>query len=251
MPGAGRPSPSGSAHWKDQAEKWRAKEASGSGNSMADHFQDIRSWLGGEDKSVMHGDEEEAQGLLGLAHKGMHSVAERAGNAAGNMGANLGGNMGTAMQVAAIGRQRWLGFAALLVIGCILMSLSFACLPLIVLAPHKFAFVFTSGSLCFFGAFSVLKGTNAFIAHLFSRERLWLSMGYLGSMAGTLWASLWYRSTLLTMVFSAVQISELLWFFVSYIPGGSSLLGVVCEGLRALLRKCCWSCCVRGIHVPI
>merc|ERR1719282_478934 len=126
----------------------------------------MKSWLGGEDKTVMQGNEEETQGLLGYAQQSMQNVAERAGSAAGNMagnmGANFGGKMGAAIEVASIGRQRWLGFAVLLMIGCALMSISFACLPLIVLAPHKFAFVFTSGSLCFLGAFSVLRGVNNF-----------------------------------------------------------------------------------------
>merc|ERR1719356_756531 len=104
--------------------------------------------------------------------------------------------------------------------------ISFASLPLIIIMPHKFAFVFTGGSLCFLGSFSALRGTGALISHLTAPDRLMLSFGYVGSMVGTLWASMWYRSTLLTMVFCSIQIVELLWFFASYIPGAPAVLGV-------------------------
>merc|ERR1719433_767114 len=161
------------------------------------------------------GTEEETQGLLGLAQQGLQNVTEKAGGAVGR---NLSGSLGMAAQVAAIGQQQWIMFAVLLAFGCLLMASAIGFLPLIVLAPHKFASVFTTGSLCFLGSFAALKGIGPFVAHLTSSERLPLSAAYFGSMLATLWASLWYRSSLLTMVFSGIQISQLLWFFVSYIP---------------------------------
>lgn len=159
--------------------------------------------------------------------------------------------MGVAVQAASIGRQQWICFFVLLLIGCLLMCISFASLPLIVLAPHKFAGVFTMGSLCFLGSFSALKGFGSFVAHLTSKDRLTLSAGYIGSMAGTLWASLWYRSTLLTIAFTVVQVSQLLWFFVSYIPGGSAVLGFLCDSCSQALRRACCGCCGKPGSVPL
>merc|ERR1719436_2191781 len=150
-----------------------------------------------------YGTEEETQGLLGLAQQRLQNVAEKGATA---IGGSLGGQMGMAMQVATISRQQWIGFFILLGIGCLLMAISFASLPFIVLAPHKFATVFTTGSICILGSLAFLKGVASFTAHLTSRERLPFSVGYIGSMAGTLWASMWYHSTMLTMVFSMVQI---------------------------------------------
>mmetsp|Transcript_67616 Transcript_67616/g.213960 ORF Transcript_67616/g.213960 Transcript_67616/m.213960 type:complete len:241 (+) Transcript_67616:57-779(+) len=240
MPGAGRPNLGGAASWREQAAKWRADDpidapaVGRSGSPLAM----LGSWLGrAEDQGPAC--EEETQRLLGLAQGGLQSVAEKAGGAIG---------LGTAMQAATIGRQQWINFAVLLLLGLLLMSISTASFPLIVLAPHKFAGMFTTGSLCILGSFAALRGFGNFAVHLTSPERLPFSAAYLGSMVGTIWASLWARSALLTIVFSAVQISQLLWFFVSYIPGGSSVLGFVCDALK---QACCGCCCRKGGSVPL
>lgn len=240
MPGAWgqKKAPNGAAAWREQAELWRTQK---------DTIDDVESgfifslsrWLGGgDDHRVLHGTDEEQQGLLGKAQKSLSNMAERTGDAV------TGSSMGAMLQVASISRERWAAFFALLATGALLMAASLWMLPLLVLAPQKFAGMFTTGSLCFLASFAALKGPATFTAHLFSGGRLFLSAGYVGSMAATLWASMWYRSTLLTMVFSVLQISQLLWFAASYIPGGSMLLGFVCDGMSVgLKRLCCASCC--------
>ncbi|CAE7832431.1 unnamed protein product [Symbiodinium sp. KB8] len=109
----------------------------------------------------------------------------------------------------AISRERWMTFFGGALLGCFLMSLAFVFLPIVVLMPQKFALLFTLGSLCFLGSFSALRGHAAFARHLFSRSRLPFTLTYSLSMGGTLWASLIYRSYLLTIAFSAVQVSSL------------------------------------------
>jgi len=235
MPGAARPALIGSANWKEQAAKWKNAEdpIDGAGNGI----RDTVSWLmggGGDGKPV--GTEEETQGLLSVAQQGLQNLAGSAGNAA------TGGKLGTAMQMATIGQQQWMYFGIFFAIGCLLMGLSFMSLPLVVLAPQKFASVFTTGNICFLGSFCALKGFNNFLAHLVSKERLPLTLGYFGSMAGTLWACLWYRSTILTIVCLVAQVSQLLWFFVSYIPGGSSVLICVCDSCSGAMRRACCGC---------
>merc|ERR1740121_3468583 len=114
----------------------------------------------------------------------------------------------------------------------------------LVLMPHKFATVFTGGSLCFMSSFTVLKGPGALYEHMTHPSRLWLSAGYVGSMAGTLWASMWYPSAILTLAFCVLQIIELLWFFASYIPGGTMIMGVLSDAVKGVCRKlCCGMCC--------
>ncbi|CAK9110677.1 unnamed protein product [Durusdinium trenchii] len=202
-----------------------------------------QQWIMGEDARSMQGTDEEAQGLIAYANyaqQSMKGVAERAGGA-------IGGHMGFAMQAATISTQAWITFFVLLILGGLLMAASFASLPMLLLAPQKFAFVFTTGSACILGALCSLKGMQAFLAHLTTPERRPLSIGFLGSMAGTLWASMWYRSALLTIVFSVAQISSLLWFFISYIPGGAYVMGLVCDFLKGALRHvCCNSCSSKG-----
>jgi len=207
--------------------------ARGSGG-IAGHLTELGLWKGVvEDK--YYGSEEETQGLLGFAEKSFRKA-----------GSKLGGHMGAAMQVATISRERWLAFGILIATSCVLMAMAATSLPLIVLAPHHFAFVFTMGSACFLLSFAALKGLGDLTAHLMSRERRALSLSYVGSMIGTLWASMWLRSFILTLIFSGVQIVQLLWFFTAYIPGGHTVLGSVCDVLKSACKGFCLSNCLPG-----
>ncbi|CAK9011527.1 unnamed protein product [Durusdinium trenchii] len=149
----------------------------------------------------------------------------------------------------AISRERWMMFFGGALLGCFLMSLAFFFLPMVVLAPQKFALLFTLGSLCFLGSFSALRGHSAFLRHLLSRSRLIFTLTYAMSMVGTLWASLVYRSYLLAIAFSAVQVSALSWFLVSYIPGGRRALGFV-TGMAWRICKGCCKCASKGSLLP-
>ena len=71
-------------------------------------------------------------------------------------------------------------------------------------------------------------------------ERLPFTGSYLDSILGTLYSSLWLKSYLLSIFFSAVQVLALLWYVSSYFPGGSSgmkmLLGSCSSGFSALVK---------------
>lgn len=198
----------------------------------------MMSFVSGEQPPT--GSEEETQGLLGKATEGLQNVAKRAS-----------GQYAAAMEMAVISRERWMAFFVLLAFGALLMAAAFASLPLILIAPHKFAGVFTLGSLCILSSFASLKGFSAFGAHLMSSERLPLSAAYIGSIGATLWASMWYRSTLLTMGFSGVQILALLWFFVAYIPGGTMVLRYVQDAVCQGCGSCCCGMCVKPGSIPL
>mmetsp|Transcript_41072 Transcript_41072/g.89749 ORF Transcript_41072/g.89749 Transcript_41072/m.89749 type:complete len:146 (-) Transcript_41072:83-520(-) len=123
-------------------------------------------------------------------------------------------------------------------------------LPMIVFAPQKFALLFTLGSLCFMASFSILRGHIAFFRHLISRSRILFSTTYVLSMLGTLWASLVYRSYVLTVVFSSVQVTALVWFLVSYIPGGRRALGFAWSIAWRFMRGCT-KCVTKGSLLPL
>merc|ERR1712194_861215 len=146
---------------------------------------------------------------------------------------------GTTISENAISRQRWTTFFLGAVLGVGLMSLGLFFLPMIIFAPQKFALLFTLGSLSFMTSFSALRGHHAFLRHLLSRQRALFSAVYITSMVGTLWAALLYRSFVLTLAFSGVQIAALGWFLVSYIPGGRRALGFATGMGWRLARGCC------------
>mmetsp|Transcript_83241 Transcript_83241/g.156649 ORF Transcript_83241/g.156649 Transcript_83241/m.156649 type:complete len:317 (-) Transcript_83241:34-984(-) len=173
------------------------------------------------------------------AQKGVQSAV--AGSIAATRSAgNVARSASTSISEVAISRRTWSYFFGYAFLGTMLISLAFGFLPMIVFAPQKFALLFTLGSLCFLSSFSVLRGHSAFIRHLLSRSRALFTVTYATSMVGTLWASLVYRSYVLTMLFSIVQVCVLAWFLVSYIPGGRQTLRLFTGIGWRMAKGCCF-----------
>jgi len=200
------------------------------------------TWLGGNEE--VEGTDEESQGLLSMAQKSITNVASQAGE-------KMGGQFGMAMQVATIGQEAWTMFFIFLGIGCVLIAGSITFLPLLMFAPQKFATAFTLGSVCILFSLAALKGIGPLVSHLTSVQRLPFSLWYFGSLAGTLYASLWRKSTTLTIVFSVMQLGNLLWFLLSYIPGGSWAMGTLQDALCGGLRKLCCGCFSSNSSIPL
>mmetsp|Transcript_2465 Transcript_2465/g.5857 ORF Transcript_2465/g.5857 Transcript_2465/m.5857 type:complete len:243 (-) Transcript_2465:1439-2167(-) len=119
--------------------------------------------------------------------------------------------------------QQFTYFAAFLGGGIFFLALAFTiALPVIVIAPAKFAFSFTVGCALIMSAFAALKGWRAQVNHMMQRERLPFSLGYLGSMLGTLYAALVMHSYILSIACSGAQVVALLYYVMSYFPGGAA-----------------------------
>lgn len=71
-------------------------------------------------------------------------------------------------------------------------------------------------------SFFFLWGPLAYLKHMFSRERLVLTIGYGGTLFATLYCALHLQSTPFTVLFAVGQIVTLLWTVVSNIPGGTT-----------------------------
>ena len=119
-------------------------------------------------------------------------------------------------------KQRIMGFVLCLLMGTFCFSLATLYIPLLVLKARKFALLYTFGSLFIISSFSLLWGPMSHFKHLFSVQRLPFTTAYFGSMLATLYFSLWLRSTVLTVIFAVIQILALVWYIVSYIPGGQT-----------------------------
>lgn len=118
-------------------------------------------------------------------------------------------------------------FFALLGAGALFLLLSFfVFLPVLVVAPAKFALTFSLGSGLTMAAPFALKGIRAHADHILSRDRLPFTAAYVGSLVVTLWAAVGLRSYLLSLISCAVQVAALAYYAASYVPGGAS-------GLRA------------------
>ncbi|XP_059168387.1 uncharacterized protein LOC131950299 [Physella acuta] len=117
-------------------------------------------------------------------------------------------------------KQRIVGFIICLLMGTFCLSLASLYIPFLVLKARKFALLYTLGSLFVLSSFALLWGPMHHLKHLFSIGRLPFTLTYFGAMFATLYFSLWAKSTILTVVFAVAQIVALVWYIVSYIPGG-------------------------------
>ncbi|KAI5712619.1 protein transport protein SFT2-like isoform X1 [Diaphorina citri] len=127
--------------------------------------------------------------------------------------------------------QRLIGFCICLSMSSICFVLAALYLPVLVFKARKFAMLFTLASLFFLSSFGFLWGPWIHLKHLFSREKLPFSLCYGSTLIGTLYCAMWLHSTPLTVLLAVMQVIALLWFLVSYIPGGQT-------GLSFFTRIC-------------
>ncbi|PFX24154.1 protein transport protein SFT2-like [Stylophora pistillata] len=118
--------------------------------------------------------------------------------------------------------QRITGFFLFLLLGIFCFVMAGLIAPVMLLKARKFVLLYTMGSLFTIGSFSLLWGPVNHIKHLCSLERLPFTAAYFGSMFATLYMAMIVKSTILTAVCALVQILSLIWYFVSYIPGGTT-----------------------------
>ncbi|KAK3250682.1 hypothetical protein CYMTET_39949 [Cymbomonas tetramitiformis] len=150
--------------------------------------------------------------------------------------------------------KRLMYFGLLVFMGGFFMVLAiFVGLPVVILAPAKFAICFTMSSLCNMGAVTAIRGPQQQLNHLVAPERLPFSACYLTSMLGTLWAAMIYHSYMLSIIFSAVQVCALAYYMATFFPGGTSGLKMISQILFRTLKpffvafgKCLGMTCSAG-----
>uniref|UniRef100_A0A0E0LDE3 Fructose-bisphosphate aldolase n=1 Tax=Oryza punctata TaxID=4537 RepID=A0A0E0LDE3_ORYPU len=97
-------------------------------------------------------------------------------------------------------------FGLFLASGIFLVFIAFTIfLPVMVIMPQKFAICFTAGCAFIIGSFFALKGPKNQLYHMISKERLPFTMGFVGSMAATIYVSMVLHSYILSVFFSCLQ----------------------------------------------
>jgi len=132
-------------------------------------------------------------------------------------------------------KQRIIGFMTSLVLGTICFGLAISFLPMLVINPRKFSLLFSLGSLFTISSFSFLWGPYNHITHLFSKERLPFTLVYFTTLIGTLYFAMGLQSAILTPIAAVLQVIALVWFVISYIPGGQT-------GLKFFTKLCSGFC---------
>ncbi|KAI8321239.1 SFT2-like protein, partial [Martensiomyces pterosporus] len=117
---------------------------------------------------------------------------------------------------------RWIGFGGCAVLALFCYVMAFMSLPWMIMSPQKFATAFSLGSLATISGIALLRGPRAHTQHMLSRERLLFTISYFGSVFFTLFFSVIAHSYLGTLFFVIIQVVALVWYVVSYFPGGSA-----------------------------
>ncbi|XP_015880762.1 protein transport protein SFT2 [Ziziphus jujuba] len=130
-------------------------------------------------------------------------------------------------------------FGLLLATGVFFVFIAFTMfLPVMVLMPQKFAICFTLGCGFIIGSFFALKGPKNQLAHMSSKERLPFTIGFIGSMVGTIYVSMVLHSYILSVVFSVLQVLSLAYYAFSYFPGGAAGMKFLASALTSSVMKC-------------
>ena len=127
-----------------------------------------------------------------------------------------------------------------LILGMICFGLAVSLLPMLMINPRKFSLLFSLGSAFTLSSFSFLWGPYNHLVHLLSRDRLPFTTIYLSSLILTLYFAMGLQSAILTPIAACAQVNltletishseiltsaqvvALVWFVVSYIPGGQT-----------------------------
>uniref|UniRef100_A0A1I8FFA2 Vesicle transport protein n=1 Tax=Macrostomum lignano TaxID=282301 RepID=A0A1I8FFA2_9PLAT len=80
--------------------------------------------------------------------------------------------------------------------------------------------LYSMGSLCLLLSFSALWGPVNHLRHLVTGPRRPFTCAYLLMLAATLYSAMGLRSGPLALLFVCLQVAALLWYLISYLPGG-------------------------------
>ena len=143
-------------------------------------------------------------------------------------------------------QQRFKVFVSLLIVSGIFFALAFFVgLPLITIRPQKFAISFTCGSLTFMGSFALLRGPWTHFSGMMATERLPFTTLYLGSMFGTMYCTFTAggaKGYVSVLFMSSVQLLALLWYLVTFLPGGTQGLKVLTTAILTILKPLIVGC---------
>ncbi|ODV81001.1 SFT2-domain-containing protein [Suhomyces tanzawaensis NRRL Y-17324] len=120
--------------------------------------------------------------------------------------------------------ERLIGFIACLAGSIFCFFLSFFLFPVLALRPRKFGLIWSMGSILFLVSFGILQGPRAYVLHLISPTRIVFTGVFVGSVFATLYSAVILKSSLLTIVTSAIEILAVAYYTVSYFPFGATTL---------------------------
>lgn len=115
-------------------------------------------------------------------------------------------NMGAKTQEVSNTFTNWKYFVGFFIAGLLMIALSVPYLSILVLAPQKFAGLFTLGSISILVSLGILKGPYNFLMSFLKKEKIMFSVVYLVSLLGTFYVAVIQKSYIMVMLFSFIQV---------------------------------------------
>lgn len=137
-------------------------------------------------------------------------------------------------------------FCALLFLSALFFALAFFVgVPMIALKPQKFALSFTCGSILFMCSFAIMKGPKEHLMGLFAPDQRLFTSIYFVSMFMTIYCTFQFGGItgyVAVLSCSAAQLVALVWYLISFLPGGSAglkyIIAVVSHFLKPIIVVC-------------
>lgn len=143
-------------------------------------------------------------------------------------------------------QQRFQIFCICLLLSAVFFALGFFVgLPLLTVRPQKFALSFTCGSITFMASFAILKGPKEHLLSMLAPDRVKFTVVYLGSMLLTLYLTFTAggaKGYVLVLGASALQLMCLLWYLVTFLPGGATGMKILTQAMWKLLKPLVVNC---------
>lgn len=137
-------------------------------------------------------------------------------------------------------------FCGLLFLSAVFFALAFFVgIPTLAVHPHKFSLSFSMGSLMFMSSFGILKGPMEHLQSMFQPDRMLFTTIYLGSLFFTLFCTFSYGGIsgyFMVILASGIQLLALLWYLISFLPGGIAGLKYVFAAMGHILRPVLMAC---------
>ena len=87
----------------------------------------------------------------------------------------------------------------------------------------------------------MIKGPKSFVSYMFARDRTLYSAAYFGTLFLTLYCSMGLKATVPTIAAASAQFAVLFYYFIGYIPGGTT-------GIKWLFKL--WWVTMKNIVLP-
>jgi len=159
------------------------------------------------------------------AQPAKENVAAVAGVAKGTL-SNAGSHVSAAASLTS-SPMNVLQFFIVFGVGAGFVALALNFLPIILIAPQKFAMLFTVGSMTMLSSFGVLLGPLSLFNLMTHHRMLPFSVAYCSGLLGVLWATIIKRSFVMTVFFAVLQSFSLIYFVCTSLPGGKATLGLL------------------------